>query len=78
MRTILTAIPFIWIILALPFANTTHPMILGLPFVAFWIQLGVVVSVVCIHTLYIHDKKLRKKKAAETAQAASDAAPKEN
>ena len=78
MRILLTAIPFVWIILCLPFANVTHPMVFGLPFVAFWIQLGVVISVFCIHTLYMHDKKLRKKKAAAAQENADNAAPKEN
>jgi len=76
MRVLLTAIPFIWIILALPFTNVTHPMVLGLPFVAFWIQLGVVVTVFCIHTLYMYDKKIRKQKAA-LAQGTANALTKD-
>lgn len=56
-RFILTAIPFIWIILCLPFVNFVHPFVFGLPFLAFWIQAGVVVTVFCIHTLYMMDKK---------------------
>jgi len=60
-RFILTALPFVWIILALPFVNRVHPFIFGLPFIAFWIQLGVVVTVGCIHTLYMMDKKKNKK-----------------
>ncbi len=59
MRMILTAIPFVWIILAIPFVNTMEPRVGGLPFVAFWIQCGVVVAAVCIHTLYMQDKKKR-------------------
>lgn len=66
MRYILTAIPFIWIILALPFVNTFHPQIFGLPFVAFWIQCGVVVTVICVHTLWSLDKK------RDAAQAAKE------
>lgn len=65
MRVLLTAIPFIWIILALPFVNTVHPHILGLPFVAFWIQSGVVVTVICVHTLWSLDKKRDAAKAAK-------------
>ncbi|WP_196593645.1 DUF3311 domain-containing protein [Pectinatus sottacetonis] len=57
MRIILTAIPFIWIILSLPFVNHIQPLIFGLPFVAFWIQLGVVITVFCIHRLYVMDTK---------------------
>lgn len=62
----LTAVPFLWMIVALPFVNRFHPQILGLPFIAFWIQLGVVVSVFCIHTLWELDKK--KQKAKEEAE----------
>lgn len=57
MRYVLTIIPFIWIILALPFVNTFHPQIFGLPLLAFWIQFGVIVTVACIHTLWMLDKK---------------------
>lgn len=60
---ILTAIPFIWIILALPFVNHTHPIIFELPFVAFWIQAGVVVTVICIHMLYTMEKKKNSNKS---------------
>ena len=64
MKYLLTVIPFIWIIASLPFGNTFHPQIAGLPFLAFWIQAGVIVTVACIHTLWVLDKKdrLRSKK----------------
>ena len=61
MRKILTALRCIWIILELPFVKTFHPQILGLPFVAFWIQAGVVITVFCIHTLWTLDKKDKKR-----------------
>lgn len=64
LRYILSAIPFVWTILALPFVNRVHPYILGMPFLAFWIQLGVIVSVFCIHTLY----KMERKKELEAPQ----------
>lgn len=51
-KIFLSAVPFLWMIAALPFANRVHPYVLGMPFLAFWIQLGVVVTVFCIHTLY--------------------------
>lgn len=59
MRLFLTLLPFLWIILALPLVNSLEPRIGGIPFVAFWIQCGVVLTVLCIHTLYKMDKKKR-------------------
>lgn len=56
-RFVLTAVPFVWIILCLPLANRAHPFIFGIPFLAFWTQLGVLITVFCIHALYTMDKK---------------------
>lgn len=62
---ILTAIPFIWIILCLPFANRVHPYILGMPFLAFWFQAGVIVSIICIHRLYVIEQRKEKERKGE-------------
>lgn len=59
---ILTAIPFLWIIGGLPFANRVHPYVLGMPFLAFWFQFGVIVSVICIHRLYVLEERKEKEK----------------
>lgn len=56
-RFLLTAVPFIWMIGCLPFANRVHPFVFGLPFLAFWIQLGVIVTVICVRALYELDRK---------------------
>lgn len=72
LRIFLTAVPFIWIIGALPWVNRVHPMIFGVPFLAFWIQLGVIISVFCIHALYTIDKKKHAKADAEAAEHALD------
>ncbi|HAT57134.1 MAG TPA: hypothetical protein DCS74_06115 [Veillonellaceae bacterium] len=57
LKVILSSVPFVWMIIALPFANRVHPYILGMPFLAFWIQLGVIVTVFCIHALYKMEQK---------------------
>ncbi|KAA9000694.1 DUF3311 domain-containing protein [Affinibrenneria salicis] len=49
---ILTAIPFIWIVALVPFANRVEPMIFGIPFLACWMIAGGVVSWFCLHNLY--------------------------
>ena len=35
LKVILSSVPFVWMIIALPFANRVHPYILGMPFLAF-------------------------------------------
>lgn len=60
MRISLTAIPFIWIILCLPWANRVEPTLDGIPFLAVWIQLGVLITSFCLGALYHYDKKHRK------------------
>jgi len=51
------SVPFISLVLALPFVNRIHPVILGLPFVLFWILLWVGLTPVF---LLIADRALRK------------------
>jgi hypothetical protein len=51
-KIIFTAIPFIWIIGLLPFANQVKPFVFGLPFVAFWLMTGIIVTFICTSVLY--------------------------
>ncbi|MBC3536815.1 DUF3311 domain-containing protein [Megasphaera hominis] len=57
MRVLLTAIPFIWSVICLPFVNISHPFILGLPFVAFWELFGILVAVAALHFLWKIDHR---------------------
>ena len=50
-RILLTVLPFIWTIGLIPFANRVEPKILGLPFLAFWMSLGIYVTFACIFLL---------------------------
>ena len=50
-------VPFITLVLALPFVNRIRPVILGLPFILFWILLWVALTPVF---LWIADRALRK------------------
>ncbi len=51
-KIVFTIIPFIWIIGLLPFANRVKPFVLGLPFVAFWLMTGIIVTFICTSILY--------------------------
>jgi len=51
------SLPFLTLVLALPFVNRLRPMILGLPFILFWILLWVGLTPVF---LAIADRALRK------------------
>lgn len=45
---LLGAVPFLALVLALPLVNRLRPMVLGLPFLLFWILLWVVLTPVCL------------------------------
>jgi hypothetical protein len=47
------AIPFLTLVLALPFVNRLRPIILGLPFILFWISLWVALTPL---VLYLADR----------------------
>jgi len=38
------AVPFLMLVFALPLANRVEPMILGLPFILFWIMFWIVLT----------------------------------
>ena len=59
-RVILTVAPFIFSIGLIPMANRVKPIVMGLPFLAFWLTLGIYVSFVCILLLYNYDERRRK------------------
>ncbi|SDD49344.1 DUF3311 domain-containing protein [Sporomusa acidovorans] len=57
LKVILTLIPFVWIVGMVPFVNTVHPMVLGLPFLAFWLLSGIFVAFGCLTVLYKLDSR---------------------
>lgn len=59
-RVLLTVIPFIWAIGMIPFANRVKPLVLGLPFLAFWLVAGIFIAFVCLSALYRYDSKNRR------------------
>lgn len=60
-RVVLTLIPFVWSLGMVPFINRTKPIIMGLPFLAFWEIAGIFVAFLCLGTLYRMDKHYQNK-----------------
>ena len=54
---LLGAIPFITLVFALPLVNRIHPMVLGLPFMLFWILFWVLMTPPILLLAYILEKK---------------------
>jgi hypothetical protein len=49
---LLAALPFIGILLGVPFVNQTEPLILGMPLVLAWIVMWVVLAAVIMGIIY--------------------------
>jgi len=54
---ILGAIPFITLVFALPLVNRIEPIILGLPFLLFWILSWVILTPAILFVAYLLEKK---------------------
>jgi hypothetical protein len=54
---ILGAIPFIAMVFALPLVNRIEPIILGLPFLLFWLLAWVVMTPFVLFAAYFFEKK---------------------
>jgi hypothetical protein len=61
----LGAIPFITLVFALPFVNRIEPVILGLPFILFWILSWVLLTPLILFAAYICEKKFNVTKEGE-------------
>lgn len=55
---ILGAIPFITLVFALPLVNRIEPVILGLPFLLFWILSWVILTPLILFIAYTVERKL--------------------
>ncbi len=53
----LGALPFITLVFSLPLINRVEPVILGLPFVLFWIVLWVALTPLALWVAYRCEKK---------------------
>ena len=49
---VMAALPFIGILLGVPFVNQVEPLILGMPFVLGWIVIWIVLSAIIMAIVY--------------------------
>ena len=54
---LLGAVPFLMLVFALPLVNRVEPVILGLPFILFWIVAWVALTPVCLFLADRIDKR---------------------
>ena len=66
----LAALPFIGILLGIPFVNRVEPLMLGMPFVLAWIVMWVVLSSIIMAIVYRLDPSNRQL-AADGEEASS-------
>ncbi|MBT2722781.1 DUF3311 domain-containing protein [Bacillus sp. ISL-46] len=59
MKVILIILPFISQLAVLPFVNRIDPIILGLPFLQFWLFLWIVLTPLCTFGIYQLQKSER-------------------
>lgn len=52
---VLAALPFIGVLLGIPFVNRVEPLVLGMPFVLAWIVMWVVLSSIIMAVIYLLD-----------------------
>ena len=55
---LLGAVPFITLVFSLPLVNRIYPIILGLPFILFWILCWVMLTPFILFLAYRLEKKL--------------------
>ena len=56
----LALIPFLMLVLALPFVNRVGPFVLGLPFLLFWIVLWIFLTPFILMAAYWAENKFNK------------------
>jgi hypothetical protein len=56
MKSLLIILPFISQLAVLPFVNRIDPIVLGLPFLQFWLFLWIVLTPLCTFGIYQLDK----------------------
>lgn len=62
---ILGTIPFITLVFALPLVNRIEPVILGIPFLLFWILSWVVLTPLILFIAYTLERKINKNEDGE-------------
>lgn len=54
-RFILALLPFVGMLVLIPWANRTDPFVFGLPFLLFWVVIWVVFTSACMTVVYFTD-----------------------
>ncbi|MFM0251363.1 DUF3311 domain-containing protein [Paraburkholderia sediminicola] len=67
---VLAALPFVGILLGVPFVNRVEPLVFGMPFVLAWIVMWVVLSAIIMAIVYRLDPSNRQL-AVESEEARS-------
>ncbi len=62
---LLGAVPFITLVFALPLVNRIYPIILGLPFILFWILSWVILTPFILFLAYRVEKKFNPPQGGE-------------
>ena len=52
LSAIVIILPFILMLGAIPFVNRIDPIIIGLPFLHFWLFLGMILTPICLYIFY--------------------------
>ncbi|MGY0432238.1 DUF3311 domain-containing protein [Bacillus rugosus] len=60
---ILAALPFIGILLGIPFANKVTPYVFGMPFILAYIVMWALLTSVLMATVYVLDNENKKEEA---------------
>lgn len=55
LRGSLAILPFIGVLVAIPWVNRTEPYVLGMPFLLFWIVVWVVLTSACMTVVFFSD-----------------------
>jgi hypothetical protein len=55
LRVALGVLPFIGMLVLIPWVNRTEPFVLGLPFLLFWIVMWVVLTAACMTAVFWTD-----------------------
>jgi hypothetical protein len=62
---ILGAVPFVALVFALPLVNRVEPIILGLPFLLFWILAWVIATPFLLFAAYLLEKKFNARREGD-------------
>ncbi|QSO51260.1 DUF3311 domain-containing protein [Alicyclobacillus curvatus] len=60
MRVLLLIIMFVGNIIAIPFVNTIHPLIFGMPFFLSWLLIWMIITPLLTWWIYAMDQKRQK------------------